>query len=70
MRLATVLSVAAAMVALTLEALGDVSTAPLVGAVALVGFCISWVQTGRITRSVEARFGASGPRNHTRQPVA
>lgn len=53
-RLAVVLSAVASLVALGLEAVGDVSTLNLVIVVAIVGFTTSWVQTGRVTRSVTA----------------
>lgn len=53
-RLAMVFSAMAAIVALTLDAMGDVSAAGLVVAVMVVGFTTSWVQTGRIARTVGA----------------
>lgn len=54
-RLALVFSAVAACVAITLETVGEVSTTRLVFAVAAIGFATSWVQTGRVVRSVEAR---------------
>jgi len=54
-RLALVFSAVAAMVALALDAVGDVSTTRLVVTVAAIGFTTSWVQTGRIARTVERR---------------
>ena len=48
LRLAFVVSVLAAIVAVTLSAAGDVSPAVLVGAVMVIGFVASWVQTGRV----------------------
>jgi hypothetical protein len=56
-KLAMVLSVAAAAIALGLDAIGDVSRTGLVLAVMLVGFVASWVQTGRVRRS-EAHHSA------------
>ena len=54
-RLAMTLSVIASLVALGLNAVGDVSTVNLVAAVAATGFTMSWVQTGRVRRAVVAR---------------
>jgi hypothetical protein len=54
-RLATVLSVVAALAALTLDAVGDVSATRLTLLVAAVGFTASWVQTGRVSRAVTSR---------------
>lgn len=48
-----VLSAIAAVLALTLDAVGDVSTTGLVITVAAVGFMTSWVQTARIARAVQ-----------------
>jgi hypothetical protein len=50
-RLAVVLSVVAAAIALGLHAVGGVSQTALVLTVMAVGFVASWVQTGRISRS-------------------
>ena len=50
-----VLSAVASLVALGLRAVGDVSTVDLVAVVAVVGFTTSWVQTGRVRRTVAAR---------------
>lgn len=44
------LSVFAAVLAITLPLVGDVSRGPLVGAVAALAFVSSWVQTGRLQR--------------------
>ena len=55
MKLAVVFSAMAAMVAMTLDAVGDVSTTGLVVVVAIVGFTTSWVHTGRVTRTVASR---------------
>ena len=49
-RLALLLSCFAALTALGLEALGDVSRVRLVVTVALIGFVSSWVMTGRVQR--------------------
>jgi hypothetical protein len=54
-RLATVLSVVAALAALTLDAVGEVSATRLTLLVAVVGFTASWIQTGRVSRAVTAR---------------
>ena len=51
-RLAVVLSAVAALMAVTLDLVGEVSTTRLVLAVAGIGFTTSWVQTGRVTRAV------------------
>lgn len=49
--LAVVLSAAAAVLALVLDAAGDVSATALALTVAAVGFVVSWVMTGRSTRN-------------------
>lgn len=49
-RLAVLLSLAAAGLTLALEASGDVSPFRLVGVVMIVGFVASWVVTGRVAR--------------------
>ena len=54
-RLATVFSLMAAVVALALSAVGDVSTTGLVVAVSVVGFATRWVQTARVSRAVVRR---------------
>jgi len=48
LRLAIVVSTAAAVLAMLLSSLGDVSPAVVVVSVIVVGFALSWVQTGRI----------------------
>jgi hypothetical protein len=48
-RLALVFSAVAAVIAIGLRAIGDVSTIRLVVAVAVIGFATSWVQSGRVT---------------------
>jgi hypothetical protein len=50
LRLAFVVSALAAIVAIALSAAGDVPQATLVGAVMVIGFVASWVQTGRVAR--------------------
>lgn len=64
-RLAIVFSAAAAVIAIGLDVVGDVAPLRLATAVALLGFGASWVQTGRVTRAVEARAshrpGATSP---------
>jgi hypothetical protein len=54
-RLATVLSVVAALTALTLDAVGEVSATRLTLLVAVVGFTTSWIQTGRVSRAVTSQ---------------
>jgi hypothetical protein len=56
-KLATVLSVVAATIALGLGSLGEASQAALVLSVIAVGFVASWVQTGRAARSADHRRG-------------
>ena len=50
LRLAFVVSGMAAIVAVTLSALGDVPGGAFVAAVMVIGFVASWVQTGRVAR--------------------
>ena len=50
LRLAFVVSGIAAIVAVTLSALGDVPRGAFVAAVMVIGFVASWVQTGRVAR--------------------
>ena len=50
-----VFSTLAVIVALTLDAIGDVSVGAMVAVVAVTGFATSWVQTGRIRRAVAVR---------------
>jgi hypothetical protein len=57
--LAVVLSAAATVLALVLDAAGDVSAIGLALTVAVVGFATSWVVTGRAVRSRRAL-----PRHH------
>jgi hypothetical protein len=49
-RLALVLSLGAVMLAVGLDALGELSPIRFVGAVAVVGFIASWTITGRVAR--------------------
>ena len=58
-RLALVFSTVAAVFAVALQSIGDVSTTRLVITVALVGFVTSWVQTGRIARTSMAGSGVT-----------
>jgi hypothetical protein len=69
-KLALVLSTVAAVIALTLDAMGDVSTSGLVITVAMVGFVTSWVQTGRVTRAVATHRGHRITVMPLRDPVA
>ncbi len=57
-RLALIFSTVAALAAMALQSIGDVSTTRLVVAVAVVGFVTSWVQTGRIARTTPAGYSA------------
>ena len=50
-RLALIFSTVAALAAVTLQSIGEVSTTRLVVAVAVVGFTTSWIQTGRVART-------------------
>ena len=68
-RLALVFSVMAAMLAITLDAVGDVSAIGLLAAVAVVGFVTSWVQTGRVWKAVPARTGHRITVLSQRQPI-
>ncbi len=54
-RLGVVFSTMAVIVAVTLEAIGDVSVSAMVVVVAVTGFVTSWVQTGRVRRAAELR---------------
>lgn len=55
-RLALIFSIVAALVAIALQSIGDVSTIRLVITVAVVGFVTSWVQTGRLARTAPAAY--------------
>lgn len=68
-RLAVVFSVMAAILAIALDAVGDVSTGGLVMAVAVVGFVTSWVQTGRVWKSVPVHSGHRITVLSQRQPI-
>jgi ABC-type Mn2+/Zn2+ transport system permease subunit len=50
LRLAFVVSVLAAIVAVALSAAGGVPQGALIAAVMVTGFVASWVQTGRVAR--------------------
>jgi hypothetical protein len=54
-RLAVALSVIATAVAITLDAIGEVSRTALVLTVIVVGFMASWIQTGRVSRTAARR---------------
>jgi ABC-type Mn2+/Zn2+ transport system permease subunit len=63
LRLAFVVSGIAAIVAVTLSAVGDVPRGAFVAAVMVIGFVASWVQTGRVARvHHEHRVAVSPPR--------
>jgi hypothetical protein len=50
LRLAVVVSVIGALIAVGASTLGDVSQAAIVIPVIVIGFAASWVQTGRVQR--------------------
>jgi hypothetical protein len=52
-RLALVLSLAAVLVAVALQSVGQLSTPRFVSAVAVVGFVTSWMVTGRVERATQ-----------------
>lgn len=54
-RLAIAFSAMAAIVTVALDAVADVSVIGMVTVVSVVGFATSWVQTGRVSRTVAAR---------------
>ncbi len=53
-KLAVVLSTVAALAAITIASIGNVSDTRIVATVAVVAFAASWVQTGRVRRSEAA----------------
>ena len=55
LKLAVVMSLVAALVAVAASALGDVPAAAIVLPVVVIAFTLSWVQTGRVMRTVEVR---------------
>lgn len=52
-RLAIAVSTIAAALAIGLELIGDVSRPAFIACVTVVGFAVSWVQTGRTVQSVQ-----------------
>ena len=68
-RLGLVFSAVAAVVAMTLRSIGDVSTFRLVVAVAVIGFVTSWIQTGRVARTVPATARRRVTVMPIRQPI-
>ncbi|MFT4659388.1 MAG: hypothetical protein ACI8RE_002446 [Ilumatobacter sp.] len=50
-KLAVVMSIVAALAAITLASIGTVSDTTIIATVAVVAFAMSWVQTGRVSRS-------------------
>jgi len=68
-RLAMTLSVIASVVAMGIHAVGGVSTVNLVAVVAVVGFTMSWVQTGRVRRAVVTRSTHRVTVMPVRQPI-
>ena len=55
LKLAVVMSLVAALVAVVASAVGDVPAAVIVLPVVVIAFTLSWVQTGRVMRTVEVR---------------
>lgn len=53
LKLAVVVSLVAALIAIAVSALGDVPAAAVVLPVVVIAFTLSWVQTGRVMRTVE-----------------
>ena len=54
LRLAVVVSVFGAVVAIAASMFGDVAQAAIVLPVVVIGFALSWVQTGRVQRGDSA----------------
>jgi hypothetical protein len=52
-RLALVLSLAAVLLAVTMQTVGELSVGRFVTAVAVVGFVTSWTVTGRVERATQ-----------------
>ncbi len=59
LRLAVAISAIAALSAMLLSAVGEVSTTRMVTSVAIVAFVASWIQTGRVQRSLVAAAPAA-----------
>ncbi len=55
-KLAVVLSSVAALAAVIIASVGNVSDTTIVATVAVVAFAVSWVQTGRVRRSAVTPF--------------
>jgi hypothetical protein len=53
-KLAVVMSTVAALAAITLASIGNVSDTTIVATVAVVAFAVSWVQTGRVRSNAAA----------------
>ena len=53
-KMAVVGSIVAALAAITITSIGNVSDTTIVATVAVVAFAVSWVQTGRVRRSAAA----------------
>jgi hypothetical protein len=60
-RLAAVISVFAAIVAIALSSIGHVSSIAIVIPIVVVAFVASWVQTGRVLRSQFAPISQLAP---------
>ena len=52
-RVALVLSLAAVLLAVAMQSVGELSVGRFVAAVALVGFVTSWTVTGRVERATQ-----------------
>ena len=60
LKLAFVVSLVAALLAVAASTLGNVPAAAIVLPVVVVAFTLSWVQTGRVMRTVEVGARRSG----------
>ena len=56
-RVALVLSLAAVLLAVAVQSIGELSATRFVTAVAVVGFVTSWMVTGRVARAAEVVSG-------------
>jgi hypothetical protein len=68
-RLAATLSVVAALVAASLNAIGDVSVITMVVVVSIVGFVTSWIQSGRSSSDTAAVARRAGSHRITSVPA-
>ncbi len=68
-KLAVALSVVATIIALALDAIGEVSRPAVVLTVIVVGFVASWIQTGRVSRTAARRPAHRFTVVHLNHPV-